>query len=458
MPDTTKLPSEITTEAEAFIKANPDIQMIDCLIPDIGGVIRGKRMPVMDLPKLYQSGVCMPGSLYALDVTGENTSGTGLVWRDGDSDRLCYPVPGTLRRVPWAERPIGQLIMTMINNDGEPMPVEPRNVLHKVVKRLNDDGYFPVCALELEFYLVDQNWRETGRPIPPKAPLTGIRLSTTQVYSMDTVLGFETFINDVYAAAAEQGIKLGGTIAEYAPGQFEINLHHVTDPLQAADEAMLFKRLIKGVADRHELEATFMAKIAGELSGSGLHVHCSMNNAEGRNIFNDGTGQISRDLKHAVAGLCDTMDEALALFAPNANSYRRFQRGSYAPMAPSWGINNRTVAFRVPLGEPRIEHRTSGADANPYLALAAVLAGMHHGLTNQLNPPDPVTSNAYDALKDLPPPNWQHALYRFRHSDWAREYFGAWFVNTFLAIKHNEVDKFLSHVSSLDYEWYLRTV
>lgn len=456
MPDTTN--AKTFHEAETFMRDNPDIHMIDCLIPDIGGVIRGKRMPIIDLPKLYQNGVCMPGSIFALDVTGENTSGTGLVWRDGDSDRLCYPVAGTLRRVPWADRPIGQLIMSMVNNDGVPMPVEPRNVLHNVVQRLNKDGFFPVCALELEFYLVDQDWRETGRPIPPKAPRTGIRLSTTQVYSMDTVLSFETFINDVYAAAAEQGIKLGGAIAEYAPGQFEINLHHVTDPLQAADEALLFKRLVKGVADHHELEATFMAKISGDLAGSGLHVHCSMNDANGRNIFNDGHGKPSEELRHAVAGLCTTMDDALALFAPNANSYRRFQKGSYAPMTPSWGMNNRTVAFRVPLGEPRIEHRTSGADANPYLALAAVLAGMHHGLVNKMSPPDPITSNAYDALKDALPPNWQYALYRLRQSQWARDYFGDWFVNTFLAIKNNEVDKFLSHVSSLDYEWYLRTV
>jgi glutamine synthetase len=448
----------ITAEADQFAAQNPNIQMIDCLIPDMGGVIRGKRMPIADLAKLYKNGISMPGSLFALDVTGENTSGTGLVWRDGDSDRLCFPVPGTLCRVPWADRPIGQLIMTMTNNDTAPMPVEPRNVLKKVVKLLNDDGFFPVCALELEFFVVDQDWRETGRPLPPKAPRTGIRPTTTQVYSMDSLLSFETFINDIYAAAAEQGVPLGATIAEYAPGQFEINFNHVDDPLKAADHAMLFKRLVKGVADHHELEATFMAKLSGHLAGSGLHIHCSMNDKNGRNIFDNGTGEASKSLEHAVAGLCQTMDDALALFAPNANSYRRFQKGSYAPMSPSWGFNNRTVAFRVPLGAPRIEHRSSGADANPYLALAAVLAGMHLGLKNQMIPPPAMTGNAYDHIKDLPPPNWQHALYRLDRSTWAREYLGEWFVDTFLAIKHTEVDKFLSHVSNLDYDWYLRTV
>jgi len=452
---------------QSFIDANPEIAAVDLLIPDIGGVIRGKRIPVADLPKLASGNISLPGSLFALDVTGENVSGTGLVWRSGDADHLCTGIPDTLCVVPWAVRPTAQVMISMLDSDGEtPMPIEPRNVLKRVVERLHAEKLFPVAAIELEFYLIDPNWREIGgshaRPIPPQAPIGGNRPNTTQVYNMDDLDSFEPVINDIYDAAALQGIPATTSIAEYGPGQFEINFNHVKDPVKAADQAILFKRLVKGIADHHGLEATFMAKIASDLSGNGMHIHCSLEDENGDNVFSDikEPGKEPRPspvLLNAVGGLCETMTQTMALLAPHGNSYRRFQRGSYAPMAPNWGYNNRTVAMRIPLGARRVEHRVAGADANPYLVMAAVLAGMHYGIAHDVEPPGAIEGNAYERLDNLKPPHWANALDDFHASDFIRTYFGERFLKTYLAIKRNELNRYIGEVPMVDYDWYLRT-
>lgn len=445
----------------AFIEANPDVKMVDLLIPDIGGVIRGKRIPVQELSKLASNSISLPGSVFALDVTGENVSGTGLVWREGDADRFCTGIPDTLSIVPWASRPTAQIMISMLDLDDTPMALEPRNVLAGVVERLHREHLYPVTAVELEFYLIDPQWRDHGRPVPPLAPIGGHRPNTTQVYNMDDLESFEPVLNDIYDAAEQQNIPATTAMAEYGPGQFEINFHHVKDPIKACDQAILFKRLVKGIADRHDLEATFMAKLVRGLSGSGMHIHCSLEDEHGKNVFEDetlaGKSSPSRYLINSLGGLCETMADSMALLAPHGNSYRRFQRGSYAPMAPNWGYNNRTVAFRVPAGARRIEHRVAGADANPYLAMAALLAGIHHGLAHDLEPPPPLEGNAYERLDSLKPPHWSNALDDFHASDFIRNYFGERFSKTYLTIKRNELNRYMGEVSMLDYDWYLRT-
>jgi glutamine synthetase len=257
-------------------------------------------------------------------------------------------------------------------------------------------------------------------------------------------------------------VPLEGAISEYAPGQLELTLHHGPDALRAADEAVMYKRIAKGVAAACGCEATFMAKPFAERSGSGLHLHVSVNDAAGRNIFASDDPAGAPPLRHAVGGLLAGLAEGMAIFAPNANSYRRFRANSYAPVAPTWGVNNRTVSLRVPAGPPggrHIEHRVAGADANPYLALAALLAGVHAGLTQKLDPGPPVVGDGYAAAADSGarlPANWFAAVDAFAASATLRDYLGARFVELFTTVKRTEQDRFFAEVPPLDYDWCLK--
>ncbi len=257
-------------------------------------------------------------------------------------------------------------------------------------------------------------------------------------------------------------MPLEGAISEYAPGQLELTLKHGPDALRAADEAVMYKRIAKGVAARCGVEATFMAKPFSDRAGSGLHLHVSVNDAEGKNIFASEAAEGAPPLRHAVGGLKALLADGMAIFAPNANSYRRFRANSYAPVAPTWGVNNRTVSLRVPAGPPagrHIEHRVAGADANPYLAMATLLAGVHHGLTNKLDPGPPVVGDGYAAAAQSDqrlPANWFAAVDEFERSAVLRDYLGDRFVTMFGKVKRTEQDRFFEVVSPLDYDWCLK--
>ncbi len=270
------------------------------------------------------------------------------------------------------------------------------------------------------------------------------------------------YLRELWAGADAQGVPLEGAIAEYAPGQIELTLRHGPDALRAADEAVMYKRLAKGVAPRHGCEATFMAKPFAEHAGSGLHLHVSVDDAQGRNIFAAEDPAGAPALRHAIGGLKATLADGMAIFAPNANSYRRFRANSYAPVAPTWGVNNRTVSLRVPAGPPasrHIEHRVAGADANPYLALAALLAGVHHGLTSRLDPGPPVVGDGYAAAAasgERLPAHWFAAVDALGALPVMRDYLGGRFVDMFVKVKQIEQDRFNEVVSPLDYDWCLK--
>jgi glutamine synthetase len=242
----------------------------------------------------------------------------------------------------------------------------------------------------------------------------------------------------------------------------ELTLKHGPDALRAADEAVMYKRIAKGVAAKLGCEATFMAKPFAERAGSGLHLHVSVNDADGRNIFASEDPAGTEALRHAVGGLKATLADGMAIFAPNANSYRRFRANSYAPVAPTWGVNNRTVSLRVPAGPPggrHIEHRAAGADANPYLALATLLAGVHHGLSQKIDPGPPVVGDGYAEAARSParlPAHWFAAVEAFEASPVMREYLGARFVDMFATVKRTEQDRFFQVVTATDYDWYLK--
>lgn len=438
----------------------PPFEMVDLLLPDMNGLLRGKRVTGAALDKVLAEGVCLPMSLIGTDITGNTVEETGLGYDIGDEDRICRPVPGTLRPVPWSPRPMGQLLLSMEDGQGGAFEANPRQVLQRVLAGFAARGLTPVVAVELEFYLFDRLADAGGRPQPPVNPATGQRNTSTQVYSIEDLDDNAAFIEAVANACAVQGIPADTAVAEYAPGQFEINLKHRADALAACDDAVMLKRAIKAVAQQQGLLASFMAKPLADQAGSGLHVHASVLDAQGRNVFAGDDGQASELLRHAVGGLQRSAHDCLLMFAPHGNSYRRFVANAFVPLNDSWGFNNRTVAMRIPHGSAenlRIEHRIAGADANPYLAVAAMLAGMLHGIEHGLDPGPPVTGNAYEQCQ-VRTPAWHEAVAAFQASAFVAERFGPLFGHVFGQQKLKELRTWQAQVTDLDYAWYLRAV
>ncbi|WP_371181607.1 glutamine synthetase family protein [Xanthomonas sacchari] len=435
-------------------------EQIDLLLPDCNGLLRGKRIARDALDKVYRDGVCLPMSLIATDITGNTVEETGLGYDIGDEDRLCFPVPGSLRPVPWAPVPSAQLLLTMQDGAGGALDFAPRQVLAQVLARLQARGLTPVVAVELEFYLFDPHADALGRPQPPLHAHSGLRSDSTQVYYMQELDDQRGFTDAVAQACRAQGIPADTAVAEYAPGQFEINLKHRADALAACDDAVLLKRAIKAIAQQQGLLASFMAKPFAAQSGSGLHLHVSLLDGAGDNVFACTPQAPATPLRHAIGGLQQSVEDCLLLFAPHANSYRRFVANAFVPLNDSWGFNNRTVAMRVPHSDPantRIEHRIAGADANPYLVAAAVLAGIEHGLAQGLDPGPPTQGNAY-AQHPAREPDWRGTIARFLDSDFAATAFGTRFRHIYGQQKRRELLDFQAQVSDVDYRWYLRTV
>ena len=289
-----------------------------------------------------------------------------------------------------------------------------------------------------------------------------------EAYGLSRLDDLAPVFQDVFAAAQTQGLPAGTLMSEYAPGQYEITLQHRADALRAVDEAILFKRLLRGVAAKHGLIASFMAKPFTARAGSGAHLHLSLADAHGNNVFAASEAVGSPLLRQVIGGLKATAAESFLAFAPNGNSYRRFKQESYAPVAANWGVNNRSVSLRVPAGPPssrHIEHRFCGADANLYVAAATVLAAAALGLAQQLDPGPPVTGNAYAKVQaegsdpgTSLPQTWEEALARARNSDFLREALGQEFLGVFLAIKTQECAAYRAEVTSTDHAWYLRSV
>ncbi len=455
-----KLPPKSAREAAKFLAAHPGTGAVDVIFADLSGVVRGKRYPIDHLAKLLGDGLAFPASVFLLDTMGECHDPNGHGYSDGDPDRTCKIVPGSLKPVPWSERPTCQALVTLSEADGTPYPFEPRNVLAGVLARFAELKLRPVVAFELEFYLIDRERTADGSPQPPISPLSGRRDSGTQVYGMADVDAHGALLDDIAQACAAQGIPTGAITAEYAPGQFEINLQHSDDPLLAADQCIMFKRAVKGVSRRHNLQATFMPKPYVREAGNGLHMHISMLDRAGRNVFDGGTaGLASPALEHAIAGILDILPESMTFMAPNVNSFRRYVPNIFVPIRRTWGYENRSVALRIPLGPGdarRIEHRVAGADANPYLALATALAGIHHGIVGKLTPPPAFEGNAGFAPEPELPFRARRALDRLAASKVLRAYFGSEYLDTYVACKTAEYDKFERHISAQEYAWYLQ--
>ena len=444
-------------EAQDFLDQNPDIDTFELFILDANGVPRGKLLHREELLAVYESGRPLPSTILGLTLNGEDVEDSGLVWDVGDIDCRAYPLPGSLVRLPWRRMPTAALQVCMHPEEGMPAAIaDPRHLLVQVIDQLKADGYHPVMACELEFYLLDQKTDAQGRP-QPALDTDGRRPRATQVYGLRELEQIEPFLADLYAACKAQGIPARTAISEYAPGQVEITLEH-GDALTAMDQAVRYKRLVKGVANAHGMRACFMAKPFDHLAGTGMHMHVSLADAQGRNLFASEDPAGTPLLRLAVGGMLHSLLDSLLLFCPNANSYRRFQANSYAPLAPTWGVDNRTVSLRVPGGPAasrHVEHRICGADANPYLAAAAILAGIHRGLRDEIDPGEPVQGNGYAQATERLPTDWLTALRALEDSTWAREAFGEAFLGVYLAVKRAEYRQFMAEVSEQDWRWYM---
>jgi glutamine synthetase len=453
-------------ELEQFLTANPETQVLELLMPDLSGILRAKRIHRSEFERLFSGSFLTPRSAPLLGIRGDWYDEIPLAEMGGDPDQIIRPVAGTLALVPWYDSPVAQVLVAYTQDDGRLDWVDPRQSLQLVLARLEKGGLSATVATELEFYLLANT--DENRPIPLRGniPGTAMQQQGIQYCMADDLFDCDAFLNDVRIASELQGVPLTTIHSEFSPGQWEINTHHQQDAVLAGTHALLLRRIVKGVARKHGFGATFMAKPFADIAGSGMHIHASIYDREGVNIFADpdpiDPPRLMPRLRHAVAGLGALLDESMLCLAPYPNSYRRFRAGALAPSGRSWGYDHREVALRVPRSSEhnrRIEHRVAGADANPYLALATVLAGIHYGLEQQLLPGDPVPREADLSTDETTlPKRLDAAIAFFANSDVLPTYLGPEFTTIYTAIRQGESNAYHAQVPDVDYAWYLRAL
>ena len=441
-----------------WLRKHPQVRTIRVAAADLNGQARGKRIPTRFADKVVEDGTRFPMSVLNLDIWGEDIDDSPLVFESGDADGILHPTERGFLPMPWLDAPSALLPIWMFHEDGRPYGGDPRHALRAVVERYKDRGLTPVCAVELEFFLIDDSGRKLQVPLSPRS---GKRRKAAETLSIRALDQFDEFFTDLYDACEEMDIPADTAISEAGLGQFEINLMHCDDALRAADDAWLFKMLVKGLARRHGFAASFMAKPYEDYAGSGLHTHFSVLDAEGRNIFDDGGPLGTEKLRHAVAGCLNAMSGSTLIFAPHWNSYDRLVPDAHAPTGICWGYENRTAAVRIPSGSSRarrIEHRVAGGDVNPYLMLAAILGAALNGIEAQAEPPAPITGNAY-AL-DLPqvPTTWVDAINTFETSPEIAGIFAPELIRNFVLTKRQELHYMGELTPEERVEIYLDTV
>jgi glutamine synthetase len=453
---------DLKAELERYLTKHPETRFMEPLIADMNGILRGKRVGVDELGKAFKNGVNMCAATTLLDTLGNTFENIPYGLNDGDPDAKAFAVPGSLVPVPWAALPTAQVLLELVNLDGSPNENDPRNVLRRAMQPLYDMGLRPVLATELEFYLVEYDGQHF-QPQVPRVPGSDIRQPGMQYEVMEDLYEVDDFLMDLNAICEEQNIPVGAALSEFSPGQYEVNLHHVDDPVLACDHAVLLKRAVKAAARKNGKAATFMAKPFADTAGSGMHVHVSLLNENGENVFagKSADGDFSDTLRHAIGGLGEAMAECVALFAPNANSYRRHAPGNFVAAAPEWGPNHRGVALRIPLSGPknrRLEHRVAGADANPYFVVAAILAGIHHGISNQCEPRPMTPEGSRLDYKIEIPIRWPHALDAFDAGEILPRYLGKDYHKLYSDCRREEETNYNAEIPTKDFEWFMRAV
>ncbi|MFO1059824.1 MAG: glutamine synthetase family protein [Dongiaceae bacterium] len=450
-------------ELDAYLEQHPDTVQVDAFVHDLNGRLRGKRLPVADAAKAWRSGIEMPRSLLFLDPTGDDLDPGGRSTAIGDPDGTAVPAPGLLAPVPWLEEPTAQVLLQMADppggdNAGLPSLLCPRAALAGVLRRFADREIVPVVAVELEFYLLAADRDGDGMPRPAASPAASGAGTSKQPYSIEDLDAQGAFLGRVADYARRQAIPASAATAENAPGQFEINLRHQPDAVAACDHAVLLKRLIRAAARREGHQASFMAKPFLEAAGSGMHIHVSLTDRAGANLFGRPGGEGDLLLGQAIAGLQAAMAESMAIFGASLNGFRRYRPGFNVPVTPSWGYNNRSVAFRIPAAggaARRIEHRVAGADANPYLVVAAVLAGILHGLDRRLAPGAESRGDAGAGPDRATPFELGPALDRLAAAEILPRYIAPEMLALAVDQKRLEIAKLTGTISRQEYDWYL---
>ncbi len=442
----------------SWLQEHPEIRSIRCGAADLNGLTRGKRMPVRFGEKLQESGTRFPLSVLNLDIWGEDIDDSPLVFDSGDADGVLLPTERGYVPMPWLKTPSALLPLWMFYEDGRVFDGDPRHALAAIVARYTALGLTPVVATEMEFYLVDDSGRELKQP---RSPRSGKRRPGAEILSLRALDAFDNFFNDLYDACDQMDIPAEAAISEVGLGQFEINIEHGPDALKAADDAWLFKTLVRGMARNHDMAASFMAKPYEDYAGNGLHMHFSVLDADGNNVLSDGGPGGSDMLKNAIAGCLAAVPDSALIFAPHGNSYDRLVPDSHAPTGVCWAYENRTASIRVPGGAHearRIEHRMAGGDVNPYLYIAVVLGAALIGIEDKMTPPAPITGNAYD--QDVPqiPSTWDDAIDAFENSATIARIFQPMLIQNFVATKRQEL-RYLSELSPQEQlDLYLDTV
>ena len=443
--------SDLLAEVRAFRQRNPEVRYVDLISLDIPGHFYGKRYPIDMLEKVAAGSVLkLPQNCVLLGVQGGLFKIGDYCFNDGDPDATRRLVAGTLKPVTWEDKPLGQMLIT---SDGTEQPIvfEPREVLAQVLARLARKGIHPVVAFELEFYLFDKQLRE-GLPQFPRDPLSDDADDQPNMH-IERLSRFSPVLDDMVDAAQTQGIDATVITAELGPGQFEINFGHLDDGLRAADWAALFCRSTRGVALKHGYRASFMAKPYLQHPGSGMHVHVSLYDGAGNNLL---AAQQQQPLRHAIAGCLELLPACMPIFAPNHNSFRRLGGTTNIATQASWGYEDRDACLRIPESDEknlRIEYRLAGADANPYLVLAAILVGLEHGLKAGKEPILPLNEDRNSGIAF--PLDMLQAVLAMQHQPQLREGLGAEFVDVYCENKRQDHLAFMQEISAREYRWFI---
>jgi len=434
------------------------IEDIECITPDQAGVARGKMMPSNKFTS--NTSLALPSAPFMMTISGDYPEdGKGFEYPEDDGDLKLVPDLSTLSVVPWESDPTAQVICDLVHQDGRMVEFTPRNVLRRVMDAYDKLGLKPVVAPEIEFYLVRKN-PDPDYPLSPPVGRSGRPIAGGSGYSIAGVNEYDELIDDIYHFSEAQGLEIDTLIHEEGAGQLEINLRH-GDPLELADQVFLFKRTIREAALKHDVYATFMAKPIQGQPGSAMHIHQSIvNKKTGKNVFTNADGTESEAFFHFLGGMQKHVPNALVMFAPYVNSYRRLTQAASAPVNNKWGYDNRTTAFRVPRSDPaarRVENRIPSSDANPYLALASSLACGLIGIVNKIPCEAAVTTTANEDEIDLPR-GLLEAVDLFEQDDDLRQLLGVQFANTYAAIKRAEFETFMEVISPWEREYLLLNV
>ena len=438
----------MNTEELAHWIASNGIAEVECIVPDMNGIIRGKVVPAPKFLNMVRDrSLRIPSSIFTVTVTGDYPDHIGIA-SPTDPDMTLIADLSTIRIAPGYRTATAYVITDAVAHDGMPIAIAPREVLKSVLRLYAERGWFPVVAPELEFFLTATN---TDPDLPLQTPVgrSGRSETGSEPYGLEAVNEFEDLIEELYDFAEKARLEIDTLIHESGAGQLEINFQH-GDALERADQVLLFKRIIRQVALRHGIYATFMAKPMEHQPGSAMHIHQSVVDKDGRNIFANVDGEDSVLFHHYLGGLQRLLPQVSPLFAPNVNSFRRMKPVHDAPINVQWGLDNRTCGLRVPLSDGqdrRVENRLPGADSNPYLAIAASLLCGYIGMVEGIEPRDRITGTAYRLARTLPRTLYE-ALDRFEQCKQVRPYLGEAFVATFVAIKQAELDAYQDVISS----------